>query len=168
MIKPNLKKILIIFLFIPLLASSCKKKADNFDIDLSNFKPANNNLKIVKEESKNIPKEEVINKLLPLLNRDEVSASIKYGKKDPFSYLENESNQTISYLQIKGFISIGKKNFAFVNFLNEEGVITINSVGGLNTKLLPNKAIVKEINPSKEEINISIEGVDYFLKLSSI
>ena len=167
MIKPNLKKILITFLFIPLLGSSCKKKADNFDIDLSNFKPANNNLKIVKEEPKKIQNKEVINKLLPLIKRDEVSALIKYGKKDPFSYLENESNQTISYLQIKGFISIGKKNFAFVNFLNEEGVITINSVGGLNTKLLPNKAIVKEINPSKEEINISIEGVDYLLKLNS-
>ena len=140
---------------------------NNNDFDFTNFKPLPKKKELTKIKDQEIPKKDVINKLIPLNKKDDVIPTIKYGKNDPFSYSENEANQSISYLLINGFISIGNKNFAFVKFLDEEGVININSVGGLNTKLLPNKAIVTEINPSKEEINISIEGVDYSLKLVS-
>ena len=149
------------------IISGCSRN-NNDDFDFTNFKPLPKKKELIKDKAQDIAKTDVNNKLIPLSKRDEVIPTIKYGKNDPFSSLENESNQTISYLRVKGFISIGNKNFAFIKFLNEEGVININSVGGLNTKLLPNKAIVTDINPLKEEINISIEGVDYSLKLASI
>ena len=166
MIKPTLQKILIIILFIPLLGS-CKKKADNFDIDLSNFKPTNNNLKIDKQETKEIQPKQVINKLLPLKKRDEVSALIKYEKKDPFSMGEsNDSKKLISNFQIKGFISIQENHHALVNYEGKTGFININSVGGLNTEMLPKEAYVKDIIPSQEKINLSVEGEIYTFELN--
>ena len=166
MIKPTLQKILIIILFIPLLGS-CKKKADNFDIDLSNFKPTNKTLKIDKEESKEILTKEVINKLLPLKNRDEVSALIKYGKKDPFSNNEsNDSKKLFSDLKLKGFISLSEVNYALVEYSNKEGVINMNSIGGLNTELIPNGVKVIEIDPIKEIIKLEVDEDNYEIKLN--
>ena len=38
--------------------------------------------------------------------KDVVIPTILYGNNDPFSYSENEANQSFSYLLINGFISI--------------------------------------------------------------
>ena len=57
------------------------------------------------------------------------------------------------------------KNHALVEYKKQKGIIDINSVGGVNTKLLPKKAFVNDINPSQEKINLSIEGEIYTIKL---
>ena len=166
MIKSNLQKLLFFLLFIPLLGS-CKKEADNFDIDLSNFKPTTNNLKIDKEDSRKITNEEVTNKLLPLKKREEVSAAIKYGKKDPFS--KNESNNPkifFSDLKLKGFISLSNINYAFIEYSNKAGVINKNSIGGFNTELIPNGTKVIEIDPIKEIISLQFDDENYEIKLN--
>ena len=166
MIKSNFKKVIIILLLIPLL-ESCKKKSDNFDIDLSNFKPTTNNLKIDKEDSRKITNEEVTNKLLPLKKREEVSAAIKYGKKDPFSSNESNNQKTFfSNLKLKGFISLSNVNHAFIEYSSKAGLINKNSIGGLNTELIPNGAKVIEIDPIKEIISLQFEDENYEIKLN--
>ena len=159
-----IKKLITIFLL--LFLSACSSNS-NDDFDFSNFKPPNKKSKLAKDNSKATTEMEVENKLLLLKKRNEISSSIKYGKKDPFSLLDNDSNEFISNLKLKGFLSLNKGDYALIEFQNQQGIININSVGGLNTKLLPKKVFVREINPSQEEINLSLDGKIYTLKLGS-
>ena len=48
-----------------------------------------------------------------------------------------------------------------VEYKNKEGIIDIDSIGDINTKLLPPKAFVKNINPSLETININLDDENY-------
>ncbi len=160
-------------LFIPLLGilliSSCGGNSKKEDFDLSNFK-----VPIKKRPSKidlsnelNTEQKEVEFKLIPLKKRNEILNSIKYGKKDPFSSVESSSNQFISNFQVNGFITIDKDDYVLVEFNNQKGMININSIGGLNTKLIPNKAFVTNINPSKGEVNLSLDDKIFNIKLGS-
>ncbi len=158
-------KIFLIFFAIPFL-ESCKKNTENFDIDLSNFKPVITKPKIeIKESSREI-KEDIINKLSPLDKRDKVISSLRYGKKDPFSSLQSvDSNSSISGFKLNGFISLDNKDYALVEYLNNKGLINKNSVGGVNTNLIPNEAIVKQIDPQKEAIYLYVDDEIFEIKL---
>ena len=159
-------------LFIPLLGilfiSSCGGNTKNNDFDLSNFKvpikKSPTKIDISKEDK--VEKKEVEFKLILSDKKKDIIDLVKFGKKDPFSSLESESNQFITSLKINGFISLDNKDYALVEFLNEKGMINVNSIGGLNTKLLPNKAIVKKINPLKEELTFSLDEKLYTIKLT--
>ena len=63
-------------------------------------------------------------------------------------------------------MSFNLKNYALIEFKNQQGLINISSVGGVNTKLLPKEAFVKEINPSQEEIKLLLEGEIHTIKLT--
>lgn len=162
--KPLLKKILIIT-SISLVVSACSnsKKADNFDF--SNFKPPIRESEIVKDNSQETTNIKVENKLLNFKNRDEISSVMKYGKNDPFSFESESNNNLLSNLKFKGFISTSDKDFALVRYLGEEGTITKNSVGGINTKYLPNGAKVKNFNLLDSEITISFDGQEFIITL---
>ena len=161
-----LLKNFLIIVSIASTVSACSKKESSDNFDLSNFKPRIKKSEIVKKKSQNIEEIKVINKLLPLKKRNEIYSSIKYGKKDPFSEFGNESNQFISNLKLKGFISVNNKNYALIEFKNKKGIINKNSVGGLNTKLLPKGVSVKNIDSSQEEINLSLGSEIYTIKLN--
>ena len=153
--------LIIAFLFI---ASCGNSKNDNFDF--SNIElPKKSNKNIKEEEVEIIAKEEIINKLLPLKNRDEVTKLIQYGKEDPFSPFSDNSKKFISNFSLKGFITVENLDNAIINYLGKDGVINIDSVGGKNTNLLPNNAYVKDINPLNEELIIVIENEIYTLKI---
>ena len=164
----KLTKILFISFIIPIVVS-CKKNKETFDVDLSNFKPVITNTKIeIKESSKEI-KKDIINKLSPLVKRDKVISSIKYGKKDPFSALQpfGSNNASISGLKLHGFISLDNKDYALVQYLDSKGLINKDSVGGLNTNLIPKEAIVKQINPEKQTIYLFLDDEIFEIKLNS-
>ena len=150
--KSLLNKILIIF-SISIAMSSCSKKETTDNFDFSNFKPPNRKAEIVNDNSEVIKEIKVANELLPFKKRNEVSSSIKYGKEDPFS-MASDSKNSLSNLILKGFITTTEKNYALINYLGEEGTINENSIGGLNTKYLPNGAKVKNFNLSDSEITI--------------
>lgn len=168
MYKDFLNKLFISILGI-LFISSCGGNTKNEEFDLSNFKvPIKKSSSKINLSTKNkLEQKGVKYKLLPLDKRKEILSSIKYGKKDPFSSLESTSNQLISNFQVNGFISIDKEDYVLVEFNNQKGMININSIGGLNTKLIPNKAFVTNINPAKEEINLSFDDKVYTIKLNS-
>lgn len=166
MIKSTLQKILILLLFLPLLGS-CKKKADNFDIDISKLNlPKKVIGSQINDSDIKSDKELIINKLKALKTKDEVINKIEFGRKDPFSPNNIGSKKLISNFQLKGFISVQENHHALVNYEGKTGFININSVGGLNTKMLPKKAFIKDIIPSQEIINLSVEGEIYTIELN--
>ena len=159
--------ILIIFLS-SLFLGSCKKNQENFDIDLSNFKPKVVEPKVENKEKNKDKQKDIINKLNPLINREKVISSIKYGKNDPFANnSDNNSNNFISSFKLYGFISLNNNNHALVQYLDNKGLINTKSIGGLNTKLIPKGAKVKKIIPEKEIIYIQLNEETFEIKLNS-
>ena len=146
----------IIFIFLLFLVSSCGgNKKDNFDF--SDFKmpvkESINNEKISSENT-NTNTNIIQYELKPLKERKEVISSFKFEKNDPFLFNSQSSNE-LSDIKLKGFITISNKNYAVVDYLDNQGSITTESIGGKNTNLLPRGAFIKEINPAKGYISIT-------------
>ena len=161
-----ISKQIFIFLIGTLLIPGCSEKSKKDDFDLSGLKIPKKTIPLEIDQLKKEEKKEVEIKLIPLKDRKEISSSIKYGKKDPFSSLDNESNKFIEDFKLKGFISFKKKDHALVEYKKKSGIINLKSVGGLNTEMLPKKAYVKDIIPSQEKINLSVEGEIYTIELN--
>ena len=160
-----LKKLLII-VSISFAMSSCSKKETTDNFDFSNFRPPIRKAEIVKDNSEVIQEIKVKNELLPLKKRKEISSSLKYGKGDPFALESNSNNNLSLNLILKGFISISEENYALIKYLGEEGTINENSIGGLNTKYLPNGAEVKNFNLSDSEITILLGDKELIISMN--
>ena len=160
--------LLITFLFGSLL-SSCNNKKDNFDIDLSKLKkPQENTIKISNEEnleSSRVKDKIIENKLITYKNSSEILNSLKFGKKDPFSEGDIKQNKLTSDFQLTGFLNTETNKYVFVNYLNKEGAIKEESIGGINTNLLPIGAKVISIDPNNLELIINYEGKDFIFEL---
>ncbi len=161
-----LLKKLLIFISISVAISSCSKKETTDNFDFSNFKPPNRKVEIVKDNSEVIKEIKVKNELLPFKKRNEISSSIKYGKEDPFAIESDSNNNSLSNLILKGFITYSKENYALINYLGEDGTITENSIGGLNTKYLPNGAKVKNFNLFDSEITILLDDKELIISIN--
>ena len=163
-IQTQKNKLIAIFFF--LLLSSCGPKQNN-DFDLSDLKlkrpvkEFNNEQKISNKEEN----EPVIYELKQLKNKEEILSSIKFGKVDPFS--SAKESMTLSKVKLKGFITVRDENFAIVNYLDKEGAINLGSIGGINSDLLPEGALIKEINPEKNSVKIFHENENYILSTSN-
>ena len=153
----NKFKIIFIFTFIFLLSSCSRNKKDNFDF--SDFKmPVKESIKNEIISSENTNSNTVQYELKPLKEREEVVSSFQFEKNDPFLFDSNELSSIkneLSGINLKGFITISNENYAVVDYLDNEGSITTESIGGKNTNLLPRGASIKEINPGKGYISIS-------------
>ena len=153
-------------LFSPLFLVSCSQNNTNFDIDLSDLpKPkkikTNNEL----EKDKVIEDNKLfIKELIPYEDKEKLLSNIKFGKKDPFTK-EGSSNKLTSDLKLTGFLNTPVKRFAFVKYLDNEGTISEDSIGGINTDLLPNGAKVISIDPLKMQLKINFENENFVLKL---
>ena len=162
--KPLSKFKLTILTIIILGISSCaNKKEDNFDF--SNFKPPIRKPEIIKDDSQTPAATKVENKLLPFKKKDEIAASIKYGKNDPFSFESEGSNNLLANLILKGFLSTSDEKYAIIKYLGEEGTITRNSIGGVNTKYLPKGAKVKNFNLLDSEITILFKDQEFIISI---
>lgn len=153
----NKFKIIFIFTFIVLLSSCSRNKKDNFDLsDLKIPVKESINNEIISSENTN--SNTVQYELKPLKEREEVVSSFQFEKNDPFLFDSNELSSIkneLSGINLKGFITISNENYAVVDYLDNEGSITTESIGGKNTNLLPRGASIKEINPGKGFISIS-------------
>lgn len=157
------------FIFIGTILSSCKSKSENFEIDLSNYKVPKKSIvkKINQEQSDSSEKksELIKNKLINFRKKSEVLSEVDIGKIDPFSEESNEINKFTSIFQLTGFLNTDHRKYAFVSFLNEKGTISEDSIGGVNTKLLPNGAKVISINTKTMKLSINFENKDYIFEL---
>ena len=159
----------LFFVFIAItLIGSCSKKNENFDLDFSTLNKSNK-LKVntendEKKEIVNLENNNLIKDLIPFKDKKEILSKTKFGKKDPFSEGELQSNKLNSDFKLKGFLNTKNDNYAFVSYLNNEGTITESSIGGLNTNLLPNGAKVIKIDPKNKKLTISFDNENFILK----
>ena len=161
-------KIILTF-FLASLTFSCAKKDNNIDFDFTTLKKPKKN-KVLDKENKNENKIILDNKiyikdLVPLKNKEEVLSKTKFGKKDPFSKGESQSNKLNSNLKLTGFLNTEINKYVFVSYLDKEGTIKEGSIGGVNTDLLPNGAKVIKIDPKNMKLIIYFENENFIFEM---
>ena len=164
-------KILFSMVIASTFLYSCgNSKKDDFD--LSNFKPSKKerpkkikNKEVNLVESSKVDIKDIKNELIPYKNKNEILNSSSIGKVDPFSEGEFKITNLSSNIKLTGFLSTTNDRYAFVNYKNNEGTLTENSIGGVNSNLLPVGARVISIDPFNMKLTIEFEGEEFNLKL---
>ena len=165
----NFKSIKNIFfiLFSSLFFVSCSQKNSNFDIDLSDL-PKPKKIKIndqLKKDTETEDNQLFISELVPFEAREKLLSKFKFGKKDPFSEGETKVNQFSSDFKLTGFLNTEIEKYVFVSYLGNEGTISEDAIGGLNTNLLPDGAKVITIDYEERQLKISFDNEDFIFEL---
>ena len=156
----------LFYIVIPIFLVSCSTKNNIIDFDISDL-PKPKVIKSTKKATNFVVEPEnkaFIEDLDIFLSKDNVLSKFKIGKKDPFSIGEITDNQFSSDFELKGFLNTDNENFVVVSYLGNEGSISEDSVGGLNTNLLPNGAKVIKIDPKKRLLNITFDKKDFIFE----
>ena len=149
------------------LLISCAPKNNNIDFDFSKLKRPKkiNTIDKVKKVNDDFEKNSYIQDLIPLKNKQEILSNTKFGKKDPFSVGDLETNQFNLDFKLKGFLHTEFKKYAIVEYLNKEGTLTEESIGEINTNLLPKDAKVINIDPESKKLIISIDNKNFIFEI---
>ena len=162
------KLILLLLIFTTSTLMSCGK-SNNESFDLSNLKiPIQKKNKFsLTEITSSIPKEKEIitNKLIPYPTASQILDSSKIGKTDPFSKGEVFTNNLNLQFKLNGFLKTESNNYVFVSYLDDEGTLTDDSIGGINTNLLPNGAKVLNIDPENMKLTIEFNNENFIFEL---
>tara|TARA_A100001035_G_scaffold267616_1_gene251720 strand:+ start:839 stop:1330 length:492 start_codon:yes stop_codon:yes gene_type:complete len=162
-----IKKKFIFLLFTSIFLFSCSQKNNIIDFDISDLP----------KRKKTLPAEDKIDQFIQIENKkfirdlvtfqtkDNLLSKSKIGKKNPFSKSETEVNRFSSNFKLTGFLNTETQNYVFVTYLGIEGTISEDSVGGLNTNLLPNGAKVISIDSKEMQLKISFDNEDYIFEL---
>jgi hypothetical protein len=161
------KLILFVLTISPIFVSCSRTNNDNFD--LSNLKVpvrTKNKISSKKISSKISNKKEIVNsKLASYPDISQIIDSVKFGKADPFSKGETSLNVLNSDLKLTGFLDTDFKNYAFVNYLDNKGTLDEDSIGGVNTNLLPYGAKVLNIDPKNMKLIIEFNNENFIFEL---
>ena len=150
-----------LFTFFLLIGCSQQNK-NNIDFDFTTLKKQK---KIsTKKEIKNVENNLQIKDLVPLKNKEQVLSNTKFGKKDPFSKDDVQINKLNSDLKLTGFLNTENNKYAIVKYLNNGGKLTEESIGGLNTNLLPKGAKVIKIDPKNNKLIISLNKENFIFE----
>tara|TARA_B100001093_G_scaffold494162_1_gene537255 strand:+ start:2468 stop:2977 length:510 start_codon:yes stop_codon:yes gene_type:complete len=150
-----------------ILLFGCSQNNNNIDFDPSQLpKPRILNQSDEKDiNSIQIQEKNLISDLVPLKDKEQILAKYKFGKEDPFSEKEIQLNRLNSDFKLTGFLTTNNKKYAFVNYLDNEGTITEELIGGVNTYLLPNGAKVINIDPINKKLIIFHENEKFTFEL---
>ena len=162
----NIKKKLLLVIISPIFLIGCSQNKI-IDIDLSDL-PKPKKIKITNKSDQVNQKpldKELIRDLVPLKDREQLLANFEFGKKDPFSQEEVQVKKRISDFKLKGFLSTPNNKYVLVNYLDMEGTITEESIGGVNTNLLPNLAKVLNIDHENKKLIIFYENEKFIFEL---
>ena len=160
------KNLYLLFLVLFFLVS-CSQKNKIIDLDLSNL-PKPKIIKSAEDDTNEITQQEnkeFIKDLEIYQSKDKLLSKFKIGKKDPFSQSESKLNQFSSKFELSGFLNTESDKYVFVSFLGNEGTISEDSIGGLNTNLLPDGAKVINIDNKKMQLKIRFNDEDYIFEL---
>ena len=165
--KNNITTKVIFTIFVSLLISSCSKTNNSTDFDFSTLRKSKINSNVNNENEKGSqPNEDFfIKELVPYKNDKEILSITKLGKKDPFSKGGPQFNKLKSNFKLKGFLNTENNRFVFVNYLDKKGTITEDSIGGINTNLLPIGAKVIKIDPESKTMTINFENEIFTFEL---
>ena len=161
-----IKKKLFLMLFTSIFLVGCSQKTNIIDLDLTNL-PKPKNIKPAEEGAKELNPQEnkkFIKDLDIFQSKDKLLSEVKIGKKNPFSKGETDLNQFSSNFKLTGFLNTESKQYVFVTYLGSEGTISEDSIGGLNTNLLPNGAKVTNIDSKEKQLKISFDDEDYIFE----
>ena len=161
------RKNFILIFCSSILLFSCSQKNNN--IDLSNL-PIIKPKEVFDTKKENVDfinskNHEFIEDLVPYKYREKVLSQFKFGKSDPFSKSENQITKLSSDFKLTGFLNTKFKKYVFVNYLGNEGKISENSVGGINTNLLPEGAKVINIDSKTMRLTINYENENFVFEL---
>jgi len=161
---------IIITFFISSLLISCSKKNNDNDFDFSTLKKSQKvNVKNIEKKSKNnSDNKSYIKELVPFESREKIQSKIKYGKKNPFSQSDIELNELNYDFGLTGIVETKISKFALVSYLDKEGTISENSIGGLNTNLLPKGAKVINIDPQMMQLIITYKNKNFIFKMQNV
>ena len=151
--------------FSSIILVSCSQ--NNNDFDLSNL-PKPKKIKINDQLEKDIDNEDnqlFIMDLRPYESKEKLLTKFQFGKKDPFSKNITQINKLGSDFKLKGFLNTEIEKYVFVSYLGNEGTISGNSIGGLNTNLLPNGAKVINIDIKHRKLIIRFDNEDFIFEL---
>ena len=159
-------KIILTF-FISSLLFSCSKKNNNIDFDFATLRKSKKDKVIDQENNNKINLENSIHikDLVPLKDKEEVLSKVKFGKKDPFSEGEFNLNKLNSDFKLRGFLNTKTNKYVFVSYLDNEGTIMEDSIGGVNTDLLPDGAKVLKIDPKNKKLIINFENEKFIFEM---
>ena len=166
--KNNIKLNLILVFFTSSLLFSCSSKNNNIDFDFTSLKKSKKvKLNNIENRNKELNFENSIFKkdLVALKDKKEILSKTEFGKKDPFSKGEIKSNKLNSNFELTGFLKTEFNNYVFVSYLDNEGAITEDSIGGVNTNLLPYGAKVIDIDPKNMKLIINLENEDFIFEM---
>ena len=162
-----IKKKLFLIIFTSIFLVSCSQKNNIIDFDISDL-PKPKIIKSAEEGNKKLTEPEnkkFVKKLDVFQSKDKLLSQFKIGKKDPFSKSETKANQFSSDFKLTGFLNTKIEKYVFVSYLGNEGTISENSIGGLNTNLLPNGAKVITIDSKEMQLKISFNNKDFIFEL---
>ena len=159
----------ILFLFlscIPIFLASCNvTNNDNFDLSNIKIPPKIKSSQTDIDSSIINKKDNTINKLVAYPKVSQVLDSSRFGKNDPFSEEKIKINNLTSDFKLTGFLSTKINKYVFVSYLGREGSITTESIGGVNTFLLPNGAKVIKIDPTNMKLIINFENENFIFEM---
>jgi len=149
------------------LLVGCAPKNNNIDFDFSKLKRPKKITTIdkVKKVNDNFENNSYLQDLIPLKNKQEILSNTKFGKKDPFSKSDIQTNLLNSTLKLTGFLKSKSDVYALVIYLDNQGSLTEESVGGINTNLLPNGAKVIKIDSKNNKLIIDFENEKFIFEL---
>ena len=161
-------QILLFLSCTPIFLVSCSgSNNDNFDLSSLKIPPEIKN-KTSQTDIKNTiinKKDNIINKLVEYPKVSQILDSAKFGKNDPFSEESIKVNNLTSDFKLTGFLSTKINKYVFVNYLGREGSITSESIGGVNTFLLPNGAKVIKVDPKNMKLIINFENENFIFEM---
>ena len=168
--KNNIKLKLLLVIFTTSLVFSCAPNNNNRDFDFTTLKKSkkikiNNKENKYKDTKSNNKNNIFIQDLIPLRDKQEILSKTKFGKKDPFSEGEINSNKLNSDFKLTGFLITENKKYVFVSYLDNEGTITKDSIGGVNTNLLPKGANVIDIDSKNMKLIINFDNENFIFEL---
>ena len=161
-----IKKKLFLIIFTSIFLVSCSQKNNIIDFDISDL-PKPKNIQPAKDEIEELTQQDnkkFIKDLDIFQSRDKLLSKVNIGKNNPFSKGETELNRFSSNFKLTGFLNTETKQYVFVSYLGNEGTISKDSVGGVNTNLLPNGAKVMAIDSKEKQLKISFDNEDYIFE----
>ena len=160
----NINKLFVLFLFPSiLLLFGCSQKNNN--IDLSNLPVIKKKEVVNKNKADKVNNDQFIKDLVPLKDSQQILSKFKFGKKDPFSEEVIQLNTFHPSFKLTGFITTKFNKYVLVSYLDNQGTINEESIGGVNTYLLPNGAKVINIDPKNKKLTILHENEKYTFEL---